>query len=294
MIDDASVAMVLCLRAFVYLMDCMRHRFNLVVIIFPVMRGGENYMSTPKLQVVEKKDSILNVMGEKSYLIYQRSLEAERNGESQEHIGVMLKPVFIKMAKIYRQGIKEALTLRARISHGRSRAWSILEAAKTDSEAAVARVEVDWWDAELDQVRNGLAAYGENLINLVLPALERIGVTPKEFARLIRVKPRAMAKALKELTDREHEAKNERLYFDLIFLARVEPDKDCPFFQAIFAAMLDAMDKNPKLKRAMDNKLDELFPELFTAGPRYVTQDEFGRVKSVQCKPGLVYDGTKK
>lgn len=54
-------------------------------------------------------------------------------------------------------------------------------------------------------------------------------------------------------------------FYQLVFLHRAEPENDEPFFEALFARLMDEFNNNYQLKEAMLDKFDELFPNI----PKY-------------------------
>ena len=128
--------------------------------------------------------------------------------------------------------------------------------------------------AELDDLcadyKNQLAASGGLLFD-ILPMYEDTGATDHDFAQLINCNTKKMEQIRADFNKRDNQVHS--FFVDAIFIYHAEQPierekedfvvfSDLPFFDAMTVHFMKTMEANSKLRQAVHDKMDELFPEL--------------------------------
>ncbi len=123
------------------------------------------------------------------------------------------------------------------------------------------------------ECRQELANIGRNLLDLM--NIYDNYATLHDKAQILNVHH----SKLEQIVAQQGEAASS--LYQLVFIYRVESSSDRPFFEALLAALKDEVNKNQKMKEAVLDKLDELFPNI----PKYQVVEKENGVKTLKRIP---------
>lgn len=134
-----------------------------------------------------------------------------------------------------------------------------------DLEAEISVLDDD--RKEIDSLLNDVGG----LLFELLPLYEKAGATDHDFAQLINCNIKRMERLRAYFN--ESDGQDHSFFVDAVFIYHAEQPierekepfviySDLPFFDAMTHHFMETMRTNPKMKKAVDNALDEIYPEL--------------------------------